>query len=87
VSSSRPLYFSVFAFYTAWARNGHLEKTAQPPLALLAVAPLNFAVPVLGVADEWVLLSLVLHGIVKVLPAHVLDGFARSDAARKRRRF
>jgi hypothetical protein len=42
--------------------------------------------PVLSVVDEWVLLPLVLHGMVKMLPAHVLDGFARTDAARKRRR-
>jgi uncharacterized membrane protein YkvA (DUF1232 family) len=55
-------------------------------LALFAVEPLNFAVPVLGAVDEFVLLPLVLHGIVKMLPAHVLDGFARSYAGRFRRR-
>ena len=55
-------------------------------LALFAVEPLNFAVPVLGVVDEFVLLPLVLHGMVKMLPAHVLDGFAGSYAGRLRRR-
>lgn len=47
-------------------------------LALFAVEPLNFALPVLGAVDEFVLLPLVLHGIVRMLPAHILDGFARA---------
>jgi uncharacterized membrane protein YkvA (DUF1232 family) len=55
-------------------------------LALFAVEPLNFAVPVLGAVDELVLLPLVLHGMVKMLPAHVLDGFARARAGRMGRR-
>ncbi|SDC15033.1 hypothetical protein SAMN05428966_101181 [Massilia sp. PDC64] len=54
-------------------------------LALFAVEPLNFAVPVLGTIDEFVLLPLVLHGMAKMLPAHVLDGFARAYAGRLRR--
>ena len=55
-------------------------------LTLFAVEPLNFAVPVLGTIDEVVLLPLVLHGIVKMLPAHVVDGFARAYDKRLRRR-
>jgi uncharacterized membrane protein YkvA (DUF1232 family) len=55
-------------------------------LALFAVEPLNFAVPVLGAVDEFVLLPLILHGMVKMLPAHVLDSFARTYAGRLRRR-
>jgi uncharacterized membrane protein YkvA (DUF1232 family) len=54
-------------------------------LALFAVEPLNFAVPVLGTIDEFVLLPLVLHGMAKMLPTHVLDGFARAYAGRLRR--
>ncbi len=54
-------------------------------LALFAVEPLNFAVPVLGTVDEFVLLPLLLHGMAKMLPAHVLDGFARAYAGRLRR--
>ena len=54
-------------------------------LTLFAVEPLNFAVPVLGAVDELVLVPLVLHGMIKMLPAHVLDGFARTRAARARR--
>lgn len=55
-------------------------------LALFAVEPLNFALPVLGVVDEFVLVPLMLHGMVKLLPPHVLDGFTRTYAGRPRRR-
>jgi uncharacterized membrane protein YkvA (DUF1232 family) len=51
-------------------------------LALFAVEPLNFAVPMLGAVDELVLIPLVLHGMVKMLPMHVLDGFTRAYAGR-----
>jgi uncharacterized membrane protein YkvA (DUF1232 family) len=54
-------------------------------LALLAVEPLNFAVPVLGVVDELVLVPLVLHGMVKMLPAPVLEGYTRTYAGRQHR--
>jgi uncharacterized membrane protein YkvA (DUF1232 family) len=54
-------------------------------LALFAVEPLNFAMPVLGTVDEFVLLPLLLHGMAKMLPAHVIDGFARAYAGRLRR--
>ena len=54
-------------------------------LALFAVEPLNFAVPVMGVVDEFVLVPLILHGMVKMLPAHVVDGFARTATGRLRR--
>ncbi|WP_440964018.1 hypothetical protein ACL58G_29400 [Massilia sp. GER05] len=55
-------------------------------LTLFAVEPLNFALPVFGAVDEFVLVPLVLHGMVKMLPAHLLDGFARATAGRQRRR-
>lgn len=55
-------------------------------LALFAVEPLNFAVPVLGVVDEFVLLPLILHGLVKILPANILDGFGRTYAGSVHRR-
>jgi uncharacterized membrane protein YkvA (DUF1232 family) len=55
-------------------------------LTLFAVEPLNFAVPVLGTIDEFVLLPLILHGIATMLPAHVVDGFARAHGTRQRRR-
>jgi uncharacterized membrane protein YkvA (DUF1232 family) len=46
-------------------------------LALFAVEPANFALPVLGAVDELVLVPLILHGMVKMLPARVLAGFGR----------
>lgn len=46
-------------------------------LALFAVEPLNFTLPVIGAVDELVLVPLVLHAMVKMLPAHVLDSFTR----------
>lgn len=55
-------------------------------VALFAVEPLNFALPVLGVVDELVLLPLLLHGMIKMLPAQVLESFAHADPARRRRR-
>jgi uncharacterized membrane protein YkvA (DUF1232 family) len=55
-------------------------------LALFVIEPLNFTVPVLGAVDEFVLVPLVLHGMVKMLPAHVVEGFARAYAGRLRRR-
>lgn len=54
-------------------------------LALFAVEPLNFAVPVLGAVDELMLVPLMLHGMVKMLPAHVLEGFAHAYAGRSSR--
>jgi len=54
-------------------------------LGLFAVEPLNFAVPVLGAVDELVLLPFVLHGMTKMLPAHVLEGYAYVRSGRRRR--
>ena len=55
-------------------------------LALFAIEPLNFALPVVGVVDEFVLLPLILHAMAGLLPARVLDGFARAYAGPVRRR-
>lgn len=55
-------------------------------LGLFAFEPLNVAVPVLGAVDELVLLPLLLHGMTKMLPAHVLDGYAHAYARAGRRR-
>lgn len=54
-------------------------------LVLLAVEPLNFAVPLFGAVDELMLVPLVLHGMVKMLPANILEGFARAYAGRLKR--
>jgi uncharacterized membrane protein YkvA (DUF1232 family) len=55
-------------------------------LALFAVEPMNFALPVLGAVDELVLVPLLLHGMVKMLPVHVREGFGRAYAGGRRRR-
>jgi uncharacterized membrane protein YkvA (DUF1232 family) len=54
-------------------------------IALFALEPLNFAVPVVGAVDELMLVPLLLHGITKMLPAHLLDGFAHAYAVRRGR--
>lgn len=49
-------------------------------LGLYAVAPFNLAVPVLGAVDDLVLLPLMLHYLLKLLPPHIIDRFARPAA-------
>ncbi|CAH0144737.1 hypothetical protein SRABI118_00374 [Massilia sp. Bi118] len=45
-------------------------------LALFAIEPANFALPMLGAVDEFVLVPLALHGLVKMLPLQVREAFA-----------
>lgn len=57
----------------AWFALRHPSRPAWllPGLVLLglyAVSPLNLAVPLLGVADDLVLVPLLLHGLLKLLP-------------------
>jgi uncharacterized membrane protein YkvA (DUF1232 family) len=40
-------------------------------LAFYALEPLNFAIPVLGLVDDFLLLPLVLHALLKFLPADI----------------
>ena len=40
-------------------------------LAVYAVEPLNFAIPLLGVVDDLVILPLLLHFVIRLLPAHL----------------
>ena len=44
-------------------------------LAFYALEPANFVVPVLGVLDDFVLLPLVLHAVLKLLPMDIRVGF------------
>ena len=44
-------------------------------LGLYALEPLNFTVPILGVVDDFILLPLALHWLVKLLPAKIRYGF------------
>jgi uncharacterized membrane protein YkvA (DUF1232 family) len=51
-------------------------------LGLYALEPLNFALPVIGLVDEFVILPLALHAILAFLPPEILAGFARRSALR-----
>jgi len=44
-------------------------------LALYALDPFNFTLPLLGVVDDLVILPLLLHGLVKLLPADIRGRF------------
>jgi uncharacterized membrane protein YkvA (DUF1232 family) len=57
------------------ARPGWLLP-ATAGLALYALAPFNFVLPVLGVVDDMVLLPLALHYILKLLPLPIVQGYA-----------
>jgi uncharacterized membrane protein YkvA (DUF1232 family) len=48
-------------------------------LALYALDPANFAIPVLGVVDDLVLLPLLLHLVVKLLPAEIRAAFRQKS--------
>lgn len=54
-----------------------------PVVALLvfyAVEPLNFALPMVGIVDEFLLLPLVLHWVLKLLPVDIREGFGARAA-------
>ena len=45
-------------------------------LVLYMLAPFNFAVPILGIVDDMILLPLLLHFLVSRLPLHIRLGTA-----------
>jgi uncharacterized membrane protein YkvA (DUF1232 family) len=45
-------------------------------LALYALDPLNFALPFLGAVDDVVLLPMLLHLLLRLLPAHIRYGYS-----------
>jgi uncharacterized membrane protein YkvA (DUF1232 family) len=45
-------------------------------LGLYALDPVNFALPLAGLVDDLVLVPLLLHLIIKLLPAEIRLGFA-----------
>jgi len=51
-------------------------------LALYAVEPANFALPPLGLVDDFVLLPLLLHALLSFLPADIRAGFLRQSLSR-----
>jgi len=51
-------------------------------LVLYALEPLNFEVPILGIVDDFVLLPLALHALLKFLPIAIRNDFASRAALR-----
>jgi len=51
-------------------------------LGLYALDPVNFAVPLAGVGDDLVLIPLVLHWLLKLLPADIRTGYAADPYVR-----
>lgn len=45
-------------------------------LALYALDPLNFALPLAGIVDDLVLVPLLVHLVARLLPAEIKSGFA-----------
>ena len=54
---------------------------AAAVLAFYALEPVNFALPVLGVIDDFLLLPLLLHLVARLLPAAIRYGFDRRSFA------
>lgn len=44
-------------------------------LALYALDPINFALPLVGAVDDVVLLPMLLHLLLRLLPAHIRSGY------------
>jgi uncharacterized membrane protein YkvA (DUF1232 family) len=44
-------------------------------LALYALEPFNFALPLVGIVDDLLILPLVLHVMLRLLPRDIHDGF------------
>jgi uncharacterized membrane protein YkvA (DUF1232 family) len=51
-------------------------------LVFYALEPLNFAVPLFGIVDEFILLPLALHVLLKFLPAPIRAGYATKATLR-----
>ena len=52
-------------------------------LALFALEPANFALPLLGAVDDLVLLPILLHALVGFLPAEMRASFGRGSVRRE----
>lgn len=49
-------------------------------LALYALDPFNFVVPLLGIVDDLILLPLLLHLLMRLLPQEIRAGYWRARA-------
>ena len=54
-------------------------------LGLFALEPANFAIPLVGAVDDFVLLPLLLHALLSLLPSRIRDDFGPLDRASQRR--
>jgi uncharacterized membrane protein YkvA (DUF1232 family) len=65
---------------TLWFALKHPERPrwllpATIALALYALAPFNFIIPVLGIADDFILVPLLMHFVLKMLPPRIAQDF------------
>ncbi|HET9391494.1 MAG TPA: hypothetical protein VFO44_17730 [Steroidobacteraceae bacterium] len=51
-------------------------------LTAYAIDPLNLAIPALGLIDDFILLPLALHWMLKLLPLDIRVAYARRSLAR-----
>ena len=51
-------------------------------LLLYALDPINFALPFAGLVDDFVLLPLLVHLVVRLLPTEIKTGFVGSSLIR-----
>lgn len=51
-------------------------------LGLFALEPVNFAIPLIGAIDDFVLLPIVLHTLLSYLPTDVRAGFGQKFGRR-----
>ena len=73
-------------FRLLWYALRHRERPmwllpAAGLLAFYALEPVNFALPLLGVIDDFLLLPLLLHLAVTFLPAEIRYDFGRRSFA------
>jgi uncharacterized membrane protein YkvA (DUF1232 family) len=87
----------MFRLFRLWRLGGHdlrllwfaLRHRSRPPwilaaagaLLVYALEPLNFALPLVGIIDDVILLPLLLHWLVKLLPAEIQVDFVQKRLA------
>ena len=49
-------------------------------LTLYALSPLNFAMPMIGMVDDFVIVPLALHWLLKLLPQQIKEHFERENS-------
>ena len=59
-----------------WFALSHVDRPgwlrpATALLAIYAISPLSYAIPIVGVVDDLVVVPMLLHFLVKLLPQHI----------------